>query len=113
MNGDGTRLIAEKATQGRGSGIAARKTEQAEAVALAKKSRKKRTGAKAAAMALALRSQKQRGADSDNPPGPTSQYYMDPALIRWFTDNLPHRRQGARSGTRIRRPPANRRRPTR
>ena len=40
-------------------------------------------------MALAKKSRKKRKADSDDPTDPTSQYYMDPELISWFTDNLP------------------------
>ncbi len=79
MNQEGVKISIEKQAEGRDSWIAARKGEEAEAMALATKSRKKRK------------------ADSDDPTDPTSQYFMDPELISWLTDNLPHRWQGIRT----------------
>ena len=40
---------------------------------------------------------KKRKADTDDPLDPSSQYFMDPELIMWFTDHLPHRWQGIRT----------------
>ena len=86
MDQDGVKISLQKQAQGRDAWIAARKAEEAEAVALAQKS-----------AAAAKTSRKKRKADSDDPLDPSSQYFMDPELISWFTDNLPHRWQGIRT----------------